>query len=79
VYQDLGLKFNVDVLIDAFEWVPYFRFGAGISFPPKTTSIDPLLSAGFGVDGYFRFSFASDIETIRKGIERIADFVKSYR
>ncbi|WP_283242316.1 pyridoxal phosphate-dependent aminotransferase [Hydrogenimonas urashimensis] len=35
--------------------------------------------AGFGTDGYFRFSFATDIETIRKGIERIAEFVKSYR
>ena len=35
--------------------------------------------AGFGTDGYFRFSFATDIETIRKGIGRIAEFVKSYR
>ncbi|NPA29096.1 MAG: pyridoxal phosphate-dependent aminotransferase [Epsilonproteobacteria bacterium] len=34
---------------------------------------------GFGVDGYFRFSFATDIETIRKGIGRIAEFVGSYR
>lgn len=30
---------------------------------------------GFGSDGYFRFSFATDIESIRKGIERIATFV----
>ncbi len=35
--------------------------------------------AGFGTDGYFRFSFATDIDTIRTGIERIADFVRSYR
>ncbi len=35
--------------------------------------------AGFGSDGYFRFSFATDIETIRGGIERISDFVRSYR
>ena len=32
----------------------------------------------FGLDGYFRFSFATDIDTIREGIERIADFVKTY-
>ncbi len=32
----------------------------------------------FGLDGYFRFSFATDIETIREGIGRIADFVKNY-
>jgi aspartate aminotransferase len=31
---------------------------------------------GFGAEGYFRFSFATDEETIRKGIERIAKFVK---
>jgi aspartate aminotransferase len=31
---------------------------------------------GFGSEGYFRFSFATDIETIKKGIERIAEFVK---
>ncbi len=31
---------------------------------------------GFGSEGYFRFSFATDIESIREGIKRIADFVK---
>lgn len=31
---------------------------------------------GFGVDGYFRFSFATDSATIQKGIDRIANFVK---
>jgi len=30
---------------------------------------------GFGSDGYFRFSFATDIESIRKGIARIETFV----
>ena len=29
---------------------------------------------GFGSEGYFRFSFASHVENIREGIERIADF-----
>lgn len=32
----------------------------------------------FGSDGYFRFSFATDIVTIREGIRRIAKFVKNY-
>jgi len=31
---------------------------------------------GFGVEGYFRFSFATDAATIQKGISRIAKFVK---
>jgi len=31
---------------------------------------------GFGSEGYFRFSFATDIETIREGIKRIELFVK---
>ena len=32
---------------------------------------------GFGSEGYFRFSFATDIESIRKGIKRIEEFVKN--
>lgn len=31
---------------------------------------------GFGSEGYFRFSFATDIDTIKAGIERISEFVK---
>ncbi|WP_024790400.1 pyridoxal phosphate-dependent aminotransferase [Lebetimonas sp. JH292] len=31
---------------------------------------------GFGSEGYFRFSFATDFETINKGIKRIEEFVK---
>lgn len=31
---------------------------------------------GFGSEGYVRFSFATDIESIREGIRRIAEFVK---
>jgi len=31
---------------------------------------------GFGSEGYFRFSFATDIITIREGIRRIEKFVK---
>jgi len=30
---------------------------------------------GFGSEGYFRFSFATDIDSIREGIQRIAAFV----
>ena len=32
---------------------------------------------GFGSDGYFRFSFATDTESIKEGIRRIEEFVKS--
>lgn len=35
--------------------------------------------AGFGCDGYFRFSFATDEVSIEKGIARIATFVKNYK
>lgn len=34
---------------------------------------------GFGSEGYFRFSFATDIESIRIGIQRIADFVEELK
>ncbi|MCI5968729.1 pyridoxal phosphate-dependent aminotransferase [Helicobacter sp.] len=30
---------------------------------------------GFGMEGYFRFSFATDLQSIEKGIQRIARFV----
>lgn len=32
---------------------------------------------GFGMDGYFRFSFATDLDTIKEGIARIEEFIKS--
>lgn len=34
---------------------------------------------GFGAEGYFRFSFATDITTIREGIRRIEKFVNRKR
>jgi aspartate aminotransferase len=34
---------------------------------------------GFGSEGYFRFSFATDIESIRVGIKRIEKFVQSIK
>lgn len=34
---------------------------------------------GFGTEGYFRMSYATDLESIKKGIARIAEFVKSYK
>ena len=34
---------------------------------------------GFGSEGYFRFSFATDFETINRGIKRIEEFVKEIK
>jgi aspartate aminotransferase len=34
---------------------------------------------GFGSEGYFRFSFATDIDSIHKGIKRIEEFVKELK
>lgn len=34
---------------------------------------------GFGSEGYFRFSFATDIESIREGIKRIEEFVQELK
>ena len=34
---------------------------------------------GFGSEGYFRFSFATDIDSIRTGIKRIEEFVKGLK
>lgn len=34
---------------------------------------------GFGLDGYFRMSYAIDLDSIKKAIERIAKFVENYK
>ena len=43
----------------------------------QTTGVAVVPGIGFGSEGYFRFSFATDITTIREGIRRIEKFVKS--
>ncbi len=41
----------------------------------EETGVAVVPGVGFGSDGYFRFSFATDIESIREGIRRIKEFV----
>lgn len=43
----------------------------------KGVAVVPGLA--FGLDGYFRFSFATDLDTIKDGIARIEEFVKEYK
>jgi len=45
----------------------------------KDTGVAVVPGVGFGLDGYFRFSFATDEATIKEGISRIENFVKSYK
>jgi len=45
----------------------------------QETGVAVVPGIGFGSEGYFRFSFATDITTIREGIRRIEKFVKSKR
>lgn len=42
----------------------------------QATGVAVVPGVGFGSEGYFRFSFATDITTIREGIRRIEKFVK---
>jgi len=42
----------------------------------KSTGVAVVPGIGFGAEGYFRFSFATDIITIREGIRRIDKFLK---
>ncbi len=42
----------------------------------KETGVAVVPGVGFGSEGYFRFSFATDIATIRDGIRRIKDFIE---
>ncbi|MBT8348156.1 MAG: pyridoxal phosphate-dependent aminotransferase [Sulfurovum sp.] len=43
----------------------------------QATGVAVVPGIGFGAEGYFRFSFATDITTIREGIRRIEKFVQS--
>ena len=42
----------------------------------QATGVAVVPGIGFGAEGYFRFSFATDMTTIREGIRRIEKFVK---
>ncbi len=42
----------------------------------QATGVAVVPGIGFGSEGYFRFSFATDMTTIREGIRRIEKFVK---
>jgi len=43
------------------------------------TGVAVVPGVGFGSEGYFRFSFATDIESIRTGISRIEKFVQEMK
>ena len=43
------------------------------------TGVAVVPGIGFGSEGYFRFSYATDIITIREGVRRIEKFVKKLR
>ena len=45
----------------------------------KNKGVAVVPGVGFGSEGYFRFSFATGIATIREGIKRIDDFVQELK
>ena len=59
-----------DVSNDSIEFCKELLQEAGVAVVP---------GIGFGSEGYFRFSFATDMTTIREGIRRIEKFVKQKR
>ena len=56
-----------DVSSDSIEFCKDLLSETGVAVVP---------GIGFGSEGYFRFSYATDIVTIREGIRRIEKFVK---
>lgn len=59
-----------DVTNDSMEFCKALLAEKGVAVVP---------GVGFGSEGYFRFSFATDIASIREGISRIEEFVKNYK
>ena len=45
----------------------------------EETGVAVVPGLGFGTEGYFRLSFATDDATIKEGIERIRTFVENYK
>ena len=45
----------------------------------EDTGVAVVPGLGFGSDGYFRLSFATDDATLKEGIERIRTFVENYK
>lgn len=45
----------------------------------EETGVAVVPGLGFGTEGYFRLSFATDDATIKEGIARIASFVQNYK
>ncbi len=45
----------------------------------EQTGVAVVPGIGFGSDGYIRFSFATDMESIKEGIKRIEGFVKTLK
>jgi len=41
-------------------------------------SVAAIPGDGFGAEGYIRISYAASIEEIKKGLDRIEEFVKKY-
>ncbi len=59
-----------DVSMDSMQFCKDLLSDYGVAVVPGT---------GFGSEGYFRFSFATDLVTIREGIRRIEKFVKKLK
>ncbi|NWF66078.1 MAG: pyridoxal phosphate-dependent aminotransferase [Campylobacterales bacterium] len=45
----------------------------------KQKGVAVVPGCGFGSEGHFRFSFATDLESIKLGIERIAEFAREFK
>ena len=59
-----------EVATDSLEFCKSMLSNTGVAVVP---------GVGFGLDGYFRFSFATAEDTIKEGIKRISDFVGTYK
>ncbi|HGZ70340.1 MAG TPA: aminotransferase class I/II-fold pyridoxal phosphate-dependent enzyme, partial [Nitratifractor sp.] len=56
-----------DVSMDSMQFSKELLSDYGVAVVP---------GVGFGAEGYFRFSFATNMVTIKEGIRRIEKFVK---
>ena len=72
VYENLGVLWESqeEVSNDSLTFAKELLENKGVAVVP---------GVGFGSEGYFRFSFATGMETIREGIRRIAEFTQELK
>ncbi len=66
----LGKKFRGNIINDSLQFAEYLL---------KYYYVAVVPGIAFGLDGFIRISYAASLKDIKKGVERIADFIREFK